>query len=61
MDILIIYVIVGRRYEDLEIYRMSYKLALNVHKLISTLPKNEYYEEGSQIRRSSKSITVNIA
>ena len=47
-------------YHKLEIYRLSHSLALKVHKLSLTLPKFEMYEEGSQIRRSSKSVSSNI-
>ncbi len=49
-----------KNYKDLEIYSLSYELAVKVHKLTMSLPKFEIYEEGSQIRRSSKSITTNI-
>jgi len=49
-----------KNYKDLEIYNLSYVLALKVHRLAMSLPKFEIYEEGSQIRRSSKSITSNI-
>lgn len=49
-----------KSYKDLEIYKESKRLAIEVHKLASTLLKFELYEEGSQIRRSSKSITVMI-
>ena len=48
-------------YKDLEIYIESYKLAIKVHKASLQLPKFELYEQGSQIRRSSKSIKDNIA
>jgi four helix bundle protein len=44
-------------YKDLEIYQLSYKLAVQIHKFSLTLPKYELYEEGSQIRKSSKGIT----
>jgi len=47
-------------YERLEIFRLSYKLAIEVHRMSLALPKHEMYEEGSQIRRSSKSIPANI-
>lgn len=47
-------------YKDLEIYQMSYKLALNIHVISLKMPKFELYEEGSQIRRASKSIVANI-
>ena len=46
-----------RSYKDLEIYQLSYKLAVKIHKFSLTLPKYELYEEGSQIRKSSKGIT----
>lgn len=49
-------------YKDLEIYKLGHRLAVEVHKMtLSDLPKFEMYEEGSQIRRSSKSIPSNIA
>jgi four helix bundle protein len=46
-----------KSYEDLEIYTLSYKLAVEIHKMSLRLPKYELFEEGSQIRRSSKGIT----
>ena len=49
-----------KSYRDLEIYQMSYGLAIKVHKMTLTLPKYEMYEQGSQIRRSTKSIKDNI-
>jgi four helix bundle protein len=48
-------------YKDLDIYKIAYQLAIEVHHLSMTLPKHELYEQGSQIRRSSKSIKDNIA
>jgi four helix bundle protein len=47
-------------YGDLEIYRLSHKLAVEIHKMTLKLPKFEMYEEGSQIRRSSKAVPSNI-
>jgi four helix bundle protein len=49
-----------KSYRDLDIYQESYQLALDVHKLSLKLPNYEMYETGSQVRRSSKSITANI-
>ncbi|MEA3435827.1 MAG: four helix bundle protein [Thermodesulfobacteriota bacterium] len=46
-----------KSYKDLEIYKLSYELAVKIHKMSLKLPKYELYEEGSQIRRSSKGIT----
>lgn len=47
-------------YRELEIYRESKRLAIETHRMSLTLPKMELYEEGSQIRRSSKSVTSMI-
>lgn len=47
-------------YKRLEIYKLARELAINVHRMTLGLPKFEMYEEGSQIRRSSKSILANI-
>jgi len=46
-----------KSYKDLDIYKESKQLAIEVHKLSLMLPKFELYEEGAQIRRSSKAIT----
>jgi four helix bundle protein len=48
-------------YRDLEIWKLSLELAVEIHRMsLRDLPKFELYEEGSQIRRSSKSIRHNI-
>jgi four helix bundle protein len=47
-------------YRELDIYKESKRLAIEVHKMTMILPKHELYEEGSQIRRSSKSVTSMI-
>ena len=48
-------------YRDLEIRKLARELAVAVHNMtLEKLPKFEMYEEGSQIRRSSKSICSNI-
>lgn len=49
-----------KSYRDLEIYKESRRLAVEVHHMSLKLPKFELYEEGSQIRRSSKSVTSMI-
>ncbi len=51
---------VMQSYKDLEIYKISHKLAVKIHKMTLELPSFEMYEEGSQIRRSAKSIPSNI-
>lgn len=47
-------------YKDLEIFADSKRLAILVHELSLTFPKYEAYEEGSQLRRSSKAIAALI-
>ncbi len=48
-------------YKDLEIYQISFALAKRVHLASLELPPFELYEQGSQVRRSSKSIKDQIA
>jgi four helix bundle protein len=48
-------------YRDLEIWKLARQAAIGVHRMtVNELPKFEMYEEGSQIRRSVKSIRSNI-
>ena len=47
-------------YRDLDIYKKAHKLAVEIHEMSLKLPKFELYEEGGQIRKSSKSIKSNI-
>lgn len=48
-------------FEELEIYKLAFDYAIEVHKASLNLPNFELYEQGSQIRRSSKSIKDQIA
>ena len=50
-----------KSYKDLRIYQNSYKLALEIHKTVQNLPKEERYEISSQIKRAALSIPLNIA
>jgi four helix bundle protein len=48
-------------YKKLEIWQLARDVSIGLHRMtIDLLPKFEMYEEGSQIRRSSKSIRSNI-
>ena len=47
-------------YKNLEIWRLSNELAIEIHEMTLLLPSHELYEIGSQIRRSSKSVKSNI-
>src|SRR6185503_6447300 len=49
-----------KSYRDLDIYNHSKKYAVQIHKMSLTLPKFELFEEGGQIRRSSKAATTMI-
>jgi len=46
-----------KSFRDLEIYKESKRLAIEVHKMSLKLTKFELYEEGGRVRRSSKSMT----
>jgi four helix bundle protein len=48
-------------YRDLEIYKHAFELSIKVHRESLKLPSFELYEQGSQIRRSSKSIKDTIS
>ena len=50
-----------RSYRDLRIYQRSYQTALEVHRLTLKFPAFERSELGSQLRRASSSIPINIA
>ena len=44
-------------YKNLEIWKRARELVIDIHKMtITELPKFEMFEEGSQIRRSIKSV-----
>jgi four helix bundle protein len=48
-------------YRDLEIWQLARALVVEIHRMtLDRLPAFEMYEEGSQIRRSSKSVKTNI-
>jgi four helix bundle protein len=48
-------------YRKLDIWKMAREASIVIHKMtLTALPKFELYEEGAQIRRSSKSIRSNI-
>ena len=48
-------------YHRLDVFKKAYALALEVHRMSLKFPKQEQYELAQQLRRSSKSIAVNIA
>lgn len=46
--------------KDLEVYKKGYKLAMRVFDLSKTFPTDEKFALTSQIRRSSRSICLNL-
>jgi len=47
-------------YKDLEVYKRSFKLAMDIFWITRKYPKEEIYSLTSQITRSSRSISANI-
>ncbi len=50
-----------KSFRDLIVYQKAYKLALEIFELTKTYPKEEQYSLTDQIRRSSRSVTSNLA
>ncbi len=48
-------------FTDLKIWQLSHQLTLQIYKLTATFPKSELFGITSQVRRSSSSISANIA
>ena len=48
-------------YRDLDVYQRSYKLALEVHTVSKSIPRELQFDLGDQLRRASRSIPANIA
>lgn len=48
-------------FEDLEFYQLALEVMAKAHEFAKTLPPEEKFDILSQIRRSSKSVTANIA
>lgn len=48
-------------YEDLDVWQVSYALALDLYRDTAKFPRSELYGMVSQIRRSGTSVPANIA
>jgi four helix bundle protein len=46
---------------DLEVFKLSYKLAMDIFNVSRRFPKEERYSLTDQVVRSSRSISANIA
>jgi four helix bundle protein len=49
------------RFQDLNVYKKAFELQQEIFKITKRFPKEEIYSLTDQIRRSSRSIGVNIA
>ncbi len=49
-----------KSYKDLEVYRLSFELAMEIFELTRNFPKKEVYSLTSQIVCSSRSVSANI-
>jgi four helix bundle protein len=48
-------------YRNLQVWKLARELTIEIHAVtVQSLPRHEMYEEGSQIRRSIKSVRSNI-
>ena len=50
-----------RSHKDLRVYEESYDVSMRIYDLSKSFPKEELYSLTSQIRRSSRSVSANIA
>ncbi len=50
-----------RGHRDLRVFQLAYKLAMEIFGLSKRFPKEEIFSLTDQIRRSSRSVAVNIA
>ena len=48
-------------YSDLKVYKLSYQLALEIHRMTLKFPAFERVELASQLRRAATSVPINIA
>jgi four helix bundle protein len=46
--------------KDLKVYNIAFELAMEIFKLTQGFPKEEQYSLTDQIRRSSRSVAINI-
>ena len=47
-------------YKKLEVWQIARELSIEIHQMTMALPKFEMFEEGQQIRRSSKAVRSTI-
>jgi len=50
-----------RGYRDLKVYKLAYRLAMDIFKISKSFPQEERYSLTDQTRKSSRSVAANIA
>ena len=50
-----------RKHKDLKVFKLSFEAGLEIFELTKKFPKEEKYSLTDQIRRSSRSVSANIA
>ena len=50
-----------RKHKDLKVFQLSFEAGLEIFELTKKFPKEERYSLTDQIRRSSRSVSANIA
>ena len=50
-----------KSHSDLRVYKLSFETGMEIYKLTKNFPKDEIYSLTDQIRRSSRSVSGNIA
>lgn len=53
--------VIVQNFEDLEAWKISINLAVEIYKLTKSFPKEEVFSLTNQMRRASTSISANIA
>lgn len=49
-----------KSHRDLKVYQLAYQLAMEIFELTKKFPKEENFSLSDQIRRSSRSVAINI-
>jgi len=52
---------IAKSYKELRVYKKSYDAAMEIFELSKDFPQSEIYSLTSQIRKSSRSVSANIA
>jgi four helix bundle protein len=50
-----------RKHTDLEVFRRAFEVAMRIFAISKTFPREERYSLTDQVRRSSRSVSTNIA